>query len=509
MIFELKGQTLKIEDSIIAEGALNFVTFRVKCDKAWKKRNITVRFFHTGTEESADLPDIKESKSYYFPESLLKEGVVEIGVIGIDSKGEVITTEKKEIAIKGSVSGGETPKISKDAYAEYVNDVLYHRKKCEKAEKTALEAMKKCQKAEKSMEQMHSACQKSEKLCREILENVSGALDAIGISIRDVKNAETNLLFAESELRTGEEKRESGERLRRIEEREREKGELSRKESEIERDLSEKGRVSSEKARAISETLRNEKLRDFDIRLTKLEERKNLFPYCTEKISFDTSYSAESFQRLKGIRIFGKSTICDNLIKSVAEDGYFNIKLDGREEKLELKKPLHGIGDIFDELVLEKDEAYVIRRTVEITFGGDEDILEEGTENGKNTFIFSLPYDVLVSDETSGICSLFSFGKEISVSGNHVCLLLSKEEYPTKSKLSEKLHNVKTEGKPFSIILPLANEKRENVFTVNLPDLIKQTEVSEACLGVLCIERNLLEILEKLKQNIEEMKKEK
>ncbi|MBR2372573.1 MAG: hypothetical protein IKA90_06855, partial [Clostridia bacterium] len=268
MVIELKGQTLKIDNSIIAEGSLNFVTFRMKCDKGWKKCNITVRFFHRETEESVDLSDVSEGKSYYFPESLLKKGVVEIGVIGIDGKGEVVTTEKKEIEIKGSLNGGATPRVTNDAYAEYVKSVLYHRKKCERAEKTALEAVKKCEKREKSMEKMYASCQKSERICREILENVSGALDAIGISMKDVRLSENKLLLAEGELRRGEEKRETGEKLRRIEEREREKSELSRQESEEERDLSEKGRVASERARTIAEIERGEKLRKFDTRLT-------------------------------------------------------------------------------------------------------------------------------------------------------------------------------------------------------------------------------------------------
>ena len=505
MIIELKGQGLEMDDPVIAEGALHFVTFRVKCDKAWKKRNITLRFYHLESEESADVPDVMEGKSYYFPEGLLKKGVLEISAVGVERDGAVVTTEKKEIEIKGSVLGGSTPSVTKDAYAEYVNDVLYHRRKCEKAEKAVLDALKRCEKAERSMEEMYSACQKSERQCLEILEKVSGALDAVGLSIRDVRVAESNLFSCESDLRKREEKRESTEKLRRIEERERERSEEIRRESERERDLSEKGRVLSEKARAIAECERNERLRDLDVRLSSLEEKKKDFPLYVENYPFEEHLSFDAPESVAKIRIFGVSTACDGGEKSVAEGGYLELKLDGREERAEVGYPLRGIGDISDELVLERDKAYVIRRIVKVTFTGDEDITEEETEDGKRIYILPLPYGTFVSDEGGGLSTCFDF----DVSGSHVCLTVPKEEYPDKSALSEKLRSLESQGKPFSIILPLAKEIIEDVSFCYLPESIGKIETGESCVGVVSVERNLFETIEKLKENIEKIKKEK
>ncbi|MBQ7896993.1 MAG: hypothetical protein IJ323_01075 [Clostridia bacterium] len=493
MILEIKGQTLKISNSLISEGALNYVTFEVKCDKSWRRLNKTVRFCHEDMSEIYDVADVKSGETYYLPEEVLKKGRVEVGVIGVKGGDTVVTTAKESFTVTASIDGGRTPRVSRDAYADYVNTVLQHTKKCKAAEKLILEVKEEVLRARAQSEIFYTGAK--EALCesKEILENVSGALDAVGLALKDIREREEGLSSLNHILSDSERTRALAENERSFKEKCRDEREKERSDAERERELSEKGRITGERVRSMSESEREKTLRELDLRLNALEEKREHY---TETLNFEEC--AETPEEVFSFSIEPKSSIRENT---------FTANINGEEVTIPLKSPLIRMGDLGDSIVFEKEKSYLSRRFYTLTLDGSEEIYEEDGEES----IFVIPFPTeYTHDGAMGESSYFSYGKErkgerVWVSGNYLFLALG-DTY-TKKTLSEKLFNLNKGGTPLSVTFSLLVPTEEKLpFTYFDGNGI--TVTAKECNIYLSVKKNIILALSKLISKIEIIEKQ-
>lgn len=493
MILEVKGQELKITSPVISEGALNYATFELKCDKSWKKYNKTVRFSHEDSTEIYDVAEVKAGESYYLPEEILKEGKVEVGVIGVKGGDTVITTTKESFVVKGSIDGGKTPRVRGDVYADYVNTVVAHSKKCKSAEKVILEAKKEILRARAESEAFYIGAKEALAESKEILENVSGALDAIGIAMKDIREREEGLYSLDKALSKNEKVRALAENERDFKERARDEKERERNAFEKERELSEKGRIAGERVRAMSESEREKILRDFHLRLTALEDKEDCY---TEKLSFEES--ATTTEDVVSIRISPKQSTSEKV---------FTVCINGEDVKLSLKSPLIKKGNLSDSIVLEKEKTYVLRNFHTLTLDGSEEIYEEDGE--ENLFVIALSEEINAYG-IMGNANHFSYGKEgdgerVWVSGSYLFLL--SDTFNSKKALSDKLKSLKDSGTPLSVTFPLSTPIEEALpFTYFEKENVTLT--ANDCFINLNVKKNIISTLTKLINKTELIEKQ-
>ena len=97
MILEVTKQKLRVNGEV-TEGAINYATFELHCDKSWEDFIKTVRF---ATEDGIyDISDVETCRAYYSPHEVLLEGKVWVGVVGVSGENRVATTEKASFYVK-------------------------------------------------------------------------------------------------------------------------------------------------------------------------------------------------------------------------------------------------------------------------------------------------------------------------------------------------------------------------------------------------------------------------
>lgn len=489
MVIHIKGQDLKIEKPVIAEGALKYATFEVRSDKSWKKFNKTVSFLHKETKARIDLPDIEEGKVYYLPENILKSGEVEVAVFGV-FQDTFITTSKKSFTVEKSIEDGIAPKITESAYLKFVNDVLRYRKNCEKSEKNIKEMEKNCLEIKEislnSIKESKNALDKSEKT----LEKISGAVDAMGLALKGVKEREEKLLNENSSLIRSEELRTVGEKERIYNEKVRENEEYKRQKNEEERRESELVRMNAEKLRVLMDNDREKKLVDITERLNLIENKNNVCDTFEETVIGENSLTFDK-----------EVPVSEISITSMLDEKPLMFQLNGEEYSLDLMRA----GEIADEFILNDEGAYIIRRTSTLTLDGSEDIIEDDNEGERKLYIIPMmtPFAHPDFSSNSGQSTYFTYGKRettdcVFVSGGFVFLYLSSEN---KFEVKKKLSDLYKEGRALKITYALLEEKRESVKGIYLPETLKEVKTNDAKIRVK-IKRNIFTTFKELSSRI-------
>ncbi len=489
MVIHIKGQDLKIENSFIAEGAIKYATFEIRSDKSWRKFNKTVSFLHKTTNLRVDLPDIEEGKVYYFPRDILKSGEVEVAVFGVFCD-TLITTNKKSFTVEKSIEDGKTPEITENAYLKFVNDVLLHRKSCEKSEKKIREMEKNCLDAKStsldSLEKSRLALDKSTKT----LEKISGAVDAMGLALKGVKEREEELLSENSFLIRSEELRKVGEKERSLNEEIRQKSEYERQKTEEERKESELSRVNAEKLRALCEIQRAEKIADITSRLNAVEKNTDISNCYEEELCVENSLIFDNEQSV--------NEVC---ITPIFDEACLNLEINGEDR---FKTTLKRVGEVADELRINSDGAYIFRRTSSITLDHDDEIIGEEEEGERKLFVIHLnaPFAYPDLSESIGRSTFFDYGKKesgdnIFVSGEFIFLYVTNENFNIKKKLSD----LKKEGNPLTVTYPILEEERERVKTLYLPEKITKIKADGTEIKVK-IKRNIFTTFKELSSRI-------
>ncbi len=456
MILKVRGQSLKLEGGVIAEGAVDFATFEIKSDSAWRELIKTARFKRYGENKVYDTADVKDGEVYYLPRELLRQGKVEVSLVGVNGEGVVATTEKKRFTIKGSVDGGSTPAVSEDAYAKYVSDVLYLKERCENAEKKSVDAENVCSKARDSVEKTAFEMKKILSECRDILANVSGALDAVGVAFKEIKDTEKILTSKNSDLDIFEAKRDSFERARVVAEREREKREEERRDAERERKLIESARSTSEKMRALREEIILGEMKDMRERLDALEKSEPFF--FTEALESD---------------------------EYLLDENTLENKVTG--ETLFLSSPLLQVGEVFDSVEMNGEETKVIRRLTSVIISDNAEIIEEGT-------LFAVLLETSGNGEPIGRASHLLYGEEVFVKGELL--------FFTSFDSAEALRAFLKENAPFEVLYPALKEKVEILPPMTLPECAAGVEVNADGNTTVFYKKSLTETLSEINKKL-------
>ncbi len=456
MILKVRGQSLKLEGGVIAEGAVDFATLEIKTDSAWRELIKTVRFKREGENKVYDTADVKDGEVYYLPRELLREGKVEVSLVGVNGEGVVATTEKKRFTVKGSVDGGSTPSVPDDAYSKYVAEVLYLKGRCESAERRVKEAEAVSLRCSEIAEKKSSEMKKILTECQDILANVSGALDAVGVAFKEIKDTEKILTSKNSDLDVFEAKRDSFERARAIAEREREKREEERRDAERERKLIESARSTSEKMRALREETLLDEMKDMRERIEALEKSEPFF--ITEAVESD------------------EFLIGENTIENKATG-----------ETLFLSSPLLQVGEVSDTIEMNGEETKVIRRLTSVTVSDNAEIIEEGT-------LFAVLLETSGNGEPIGRASSLLYGEEVFVKGELL--------FFTSFDSAEALRAFLKENAPFEVVYPTLKEKVESLPPMKLPEGVSGVEVSADGKTTVFYKKSLTETLSEINKKL-------
>ncbi|MBE6701602.1 MAG: hypothetical protein E7582_06930 [Ruminococcaceae bacterium] len=516
MILKVNGQKLEIVgDEIISEGALNFVTFEIQCDKSWEGFIRTVRFSHKETKEVYDVPDVKDKWRYYIPSEVLFEGEVYVSVLGVFGAEHVATTTKASFNVEASIDHGKTPSITTDAYATFVSELLEHRRICEKSETTVIECLEECRKiserAKSNAENAENALKKS----KQIFEEVSGILDAVGSVMKDIFDVDKRLNLTHSKLAEEEDKRVIAEKERRISEENRRQSENQRKSREIERQITDSGRVTADNVRSIREHEREERIKDLERIIEKVVNCENSTPIfktviCGEdKIEFCEGSA-------KSIHIKGKSHVSEGKISGLGEEGKLNLEINSSPISLSIKNPLYSIDDVADEVIINDDlNVNVLRRIGKIELDGKGDFIQDDDFDTRVLYATAMKGDKCAFD-AKGMSSLFRYSQSGSencvwISGEYIFFYLNKEEYPSVTTLVSELIELKRKGTPLTLIYPLAEEKSEAEGTLNFDEFPQNDftlEVkNDSALLEITYEKNLFDSLLKMNERIDKIEK--
>ncbi len=281
MKFLVRGQSLEISgQSTVAEGAVAFASFTLECDKKWDGYSLTVRFRHASSPTVYDVAGVRDGGVYYIPAEVLVRGNVYVSVLGVCGTYSISTTNRAEFFVEGTLSSGEVPTVSENAYAQYVSQVC---EKADEAENSAKEAAaseknaeisaKNALSAEESCKDSTLACSGYAEECRRIASHTGGAENSMNLSLERVKDCIDTLLSRDSSLSLSEYERKAGENDRQESEKLREEGEQKRICAENERSLAEAERISAERGRVAGEKLREERVSGVEKALGKVCEK--------------------------------------------------------------------------------------------------------------------------------------------------------------------------------------------------------------------------------------------
>ncbi len=268
MKFEVNGQSLKlVEGATVAEGAVEFASFSISCDSSWNGYSKCVRFRHAGSEDIWDVAGVQDGKVYYIPTEVLIKGSVFVSVLGVKGNERISTTELAGFFVEGSLDNGKTPKVTPDAYAQYVSIVTESADEAVESRDRALLAMRVCEGLAGDMTVVQDSVLESEKkcqnyavLCESSYSAVTGAEASMQSAVESVRESAQKLVNKNSELSNAENTRVANEEKRKNNENSRKSAETERVFAEENRELSEAGRVMAEKTRVLADKEREERL---------------------------------------------------------------------------------------------------------------------------------------------------------------------------------------------------------------------------------------------------------
>lgn len=272
MKFEVNGQSLKLVDgNTVAEGAVEFASFSITCDSSWDGYSRCVRFRHVSGEDIWDVAGVQDGKIYYIPAEVLIKGSVFVSVLGVKGNERISTTELAGFFVEGSLDNGKTPKVTPDAYAQYVSAVTKSTDEAVESRDRALLAMKVCEGLagdvtviQDSILESESKCQNFATLCERSYSAVTGAEASMQEAVESVRESAQKLINKNSDLSNAESVRVSNEAKRINRENARKSAEEERVFAEENRELSEAGRVMAEKTRVLADKEREERLSDVE-----------------------------------------------------------------------------------------------------------------------------------------------------------------------------------------------------------------------------------------------------
>ena len=408
MILKVNGQSLEIEGAtIIAEGAVEFASFTLSCDKSWDGFSKTVRFRHVSQEESFDVAGVEEERVYYIPSEVLLRGGVFVSVLGVKGDARISTTELAGFFVEGTLDSGRVPSVTPNAYAQYVNIVNEKTAEASKASEQAqgycaetLALLKEAKEAKEATSSHEDNCRVFADVCRRVSLEVEDADTSMNYMVNSVKNAADTLISKGHELSLAETERVSNENVRADAERSRALAEQTRESAEEERALCEAGRVANERARILSEKEREQRLGAAEETLQELSQ---------------TTYKKAS--AIVG-KLEGRAVLADD----VENEHPLKLELVGnstQEENPTISAPalINGVS------------------SADITYK-NKNILKCVIEAGRSFFVSGVNYTVLeggkinVEGATEGVKSSFEFtgenfyldpGKYVISGGNERC----------------------------------------------------------------------------------------
>ncbi len=511
MKLNVTKQKLILDKETIAEGAVNYATFQLNCDKSWKGLTKTVRFTADDGISVYDVPEVEENKIYYIPNEVLVKGKITVGVIGVSDK-MTVTTATAFFTVEESIDRGRMPSVTHDAYAKYVHDASAHRKAAEEAEATSLACLEKCQRLKSQADSLVASALESERNSRKILEEVSCMLNAVGVAFRDIMNTGERLLSLDSNLYFSESKREKGEKARVFSESRRAEAEAERRAGETRREAAEARRMTAENVRALSEAERTKRFADIETRLSGLEE--------IERVDFACVFVAaegegeldviDSCALFDSITLYGNTELVDGELCGVGEEGFVTFTVGDAEISIPVSRPLYSAGNIRDELTVSADGSVtVLRRISQVTLDGTVSAIRDDSVSERVMYVTPLLSDLPKYNSTEGISSSFSYGANnladsVWISGDYVFLDLDSNEYPDVTALAQKLSE-----KSLVIVYPkqIPTQEAEGSIApmmLAFPNVIKYDGNMK-----LNYKKNIFNALETLTERLNKIEKEK
>lgn len=497
MILEVTKQKLRVKGEV-TEGAINYATFELHCDKSWEDFVKTVRF---ATEDGIyDISDVETCRAYYIPHEVLLEGKVWVGVVGVSGENRVATTEKASFYVKGAIASGGTPTATPNAYAKFVNDVKACESSVEASEKSTLEALGKCREILEEVRSLTDKVTESSERSMNIRDEVYGMMNAVGMAFRGIREIEERVSATDSKYSSEEKRRDRGEQIRAFGESKRVASEEERGQRELERESAESRRNTAEQVRAMSDVRRNRRLAELESRLDALE---NTAPVPLTHICFTVSDESEiavdDCTEIKSITLYGNTQLDGNGLHGVAEDGFVRFSVDGDESELFVTAPLYSTGDVADSVTVTADGCVTVcRRTEKITLTGTESFVVDKGNDGSTMLVTPLIGERPLYDGFVTTASLPDGCKEAFISGDYLFFYVDSD-IPT---FTEALKN-----RPAELIYPTLAQHEDSEGSTE-PLSPKKHIRYDGKISAEC-HKDLFEALNLLNEKIEGLKEKK
>ena len=500
MKINVKKQRLELDGDTVAEGALNYAAFELYCDDSWKGFNKTVRF--AAEDGIYDVPDIEEGKAYYIPHEVLREGRVWVGVVGVAEDNRVATTEKTWFDVKGAIASGNTPTVTRDAYAVFVNEALQHRRAAKESESAVLDCLEKCRELTEEVKRLSRIAVGSARRCDSVREEVHGMMSAVGMAFRDIKEAEKTIASVNSKYTAEEMRRDKGERARAYSESKRGEKEEERRQRETEREAAEIRRSTAEQVRAFNDARRESQLKDMEERIFTME---NAVPQPLTHLhsveAGEGELRLDDFTEAESITLYGKVTEKDGKLHGAGEGGFLTFTSDGEEMSLPLSQPLYSVGDVEDSVTLSsRGEVTVTRRTERLCIDGTESYVCEDTDDGV-ICITALTGKAPLYGNCTVVSSFTELCSDIFINGDHLFFCLDGNNCHDIPTFTEELKK-----RPIELIYPIltpVEEREGSVGIVTMPHLIGYNgKISASC------KKDIFKALEMLNEKIKQIEKE-
>lgn len=257
MKLTLNNQELILADyGVLAEGACEFAEFTAAVSGHWRDFSITIRFRHASDSKTYEVANVIPGGVYYIPAEVMSRGTVLVSALGVCGSHRISTTNTASFLVGQSLSGGEVPRVTDNAYAQYVGAVMEQTRLVRETKEEIGQIRAQTEQIREQTKDISEQANAYRLETFQIKNQTTAVKEAADGIFRDTRDVYDDAVLLREEYQQAETERKAEEQARQSGETQRLRNETARQNSETERANAELQRISLEEARVVSESNR-------------------------------------------------------------------------------------------------------------------------------------------------------------------------------------------------------------------------------------------------------------